>query len=501
MASALDRVHLRTGAIVVALWLGVLVDPSAQAQPAQPAPQAEPAAAVKVHDAVVFSLSHPHNGKSAAERARTASAALLRAVEAPAAPEVRVDRRPDSAFIYVGREPIVELTLADAEPEGLSVYAAGVTARIAEVLRSERRRSEIAGMVLSASLAVFAGLGALYVLRKIGEFATRARNWTDEHPERITSVRLQTFEVIGPAAMRGGVLVGLLIGRWLLQLSVVYAWLVFTLSLFAATRPYTTRLTGFVLAPLSEMTGRLAASLPLLLLVLISTAAVYVLLRFVRLFFASVARGETRLGWLPADLAPPTSWLASFGIVAAALVFVAPMITGDRDGALAHAGTVVLVALGLALTPLFASGIVGTLVVFGRRLRVGQRVEVAGRGGRLREMNLLELRLSAEDGSELRVPHLLCLTHPLRVLSERPRLSVELSIDAQVPIAQVREVLLGAAAELGDRGLAELLDMHADAARYRVEISAPVGKSASDLRIVLVNALQAAGIALGRPAR
>ena len=226
----------------------------------------------------------------------------------------------------------------DAGSQELSAYATGAAERAEDALNDEHRRTEIAHTVLSISLAVFFGLVALYVLRRTGEFANRARTWIAANPQRLGGIRLQTFDVVGPAAVRGAVTAMLFVGRWLLQFGVVYVWLVSTLSLFASTRPFTQRLTGFVLTPLSDLTVRLAGSLPLLLVAFVSGAAVYVLLRFVRLFFASVGRGETKVAWLSADLAPATSILASLGIIVTALVFAAPVVTGDPEGALARTG-------------------------------------------------------------------------------------------------------------------------------------------------------------------
>jgi len=66
------------------------------------------------------------------------------------------------------------------------------------------------------------------------------------------------------------------------------------------------KLTGFVVAPLSQLMARLATALPRRVAAL-AALAVFVLVRFVGLFFASVSRGEALLGWLPADLAAPTA--------------------------------------------------------------------------------------------------------------------------------------------------------------------------------------------------
>ena len=51
-----------------------------------------------------------------------------------------------------------------------------------------------------------------------------------------------------------------------------------------------------------------------------------------------------------------------------ALVLAAPMLTGTDDGALSRVGVAVLVALGLASTPVLASVAAGLPPAFGRRL-------------------------------------------------------------------------------------------------------------------------------------
>jgi small-conductance mechanosensitive channel len=294
------------------------------------------------------------------------------------------------------------------------------------------------------------------------------------------------------------VLVTLIVGRFVAQVGVFYLWLVFALSLFQSTRPYTARLTGFVVTPLSELAGRLAASLPLAVMAAVSGVAVYVLLRFVQLFFDGVARRQTILPWLPPDLAVPTSALSRAGIIIVALVLVAPLVTGDPDGALVRAGSVALVALGLSSTPLLASVLVGAMVVYGRRLRVGEHAEIGNRQGKVLAIGLVDVRLRDRDGCEVRVPHLLSLVNTTRLLGLRPRVGVELVASPSAPLQEVRRVLLEAAASFGDSPAAELVDIDALSARYRVTVSASADKSPGDIRVALVEALSGAGIPLGR---
>jgi small-conductance mechanosensitive channel len=482
-----------------------LAPPTVETKPAagEATPLTLPEEPAKIHDTVVFVLRHPHGKKSAADRAGSASEALTRAVETQGTEDVRLVPQGNAVVVYAGTIPIVELYPEDVEGSGYSTadtYDAAVAAHVHDALVAEKKRSAIAGAVFSFSLLVFVGLVALYVIRKIGEFFERARKWTLDNPDRITGIRVQSQELVGPTALRGGVLVALIVGRFVAQAGVFYLWLVFSLSLFQTTRPYTEKLTGFVVTPLSDLAARIAASLPLAVMAAVSGITVYVLLRFVQLFFEGVARRQTVIPWLPPDLAGPTSVLVRIGIVVAALVLVAPLLTGDSNGALSRAGSVVLLSIGLSTTPLVASIAVGVVVVFGRRIRVGEHAEVGGRSGRVVAVGLIDVRLRDRDGCEVRVPHLLTLVHPTRVLGVRPRVAVDIVVAPDSAPAHVRQVLLDAVSNFGESPSVELTGLDADAAAYRVTLSVVPELGTGQLRISIAEALREAGIALGRSA-
>jgi small-conductance mechanosensitive channel len=243
---------------------------------------------------------------------------------------------------------------------------------------------------------------------------------------------------------------------------------------------------------------RLASALPLLVVAGIAALSVFVLVRFVGLFFAGVARRETALHWLPPDLAGPVSVLLRIGIIIAALVFAAPVVTGDPDGALGRAGAIALVALGLAATPIFATGLLGAVVLFGRRLRVGEHVCVSGSMGRISSINLMEIRLETSDRLELRIPHLLLLRVPLHGLGMRPRVSVELSVAADYLPSRVIPVLDQAAARIGRDVSVDVLGVDGDGIGYRVSALCDSLDARSQVAVALLEALAAAELPLGR---
>lgn len=475
--------------------------PSASSGPASDhgAPPADPV--VRLGETTAFTLRVPGGGRSAVERARLATKALAAAIDDPRGNEVKVVLQGDVAVIYAGPSPIIQLFEDDARAArdtSLEVHASAVAASVRQAIAAERQRSRVAKNVFSLSLVVFFALIALYLVRKLGEVAERIQTWLEEKGDSVLAIRVQRIELVTPAVLKSSALIALSLAKWLGQFGILYSWLVVVLSLFESTRGYTERLTGFVVSPLSQLMGRFATALPLLVVALIAALSVFVLVRFVGLFFAGVARRETALTWLPADLAGPTSVLLRLAIVLSALVFAAPVVTGDSDGALGRAGAIALVAIGLAGTPLLATGLVGTVVLFGRRLRVGDHVDFAGTLGRISSINLLELRLETWERTELRVPHLLLLARPLRGLGMRPRLGVEIVVSAAAGPAKVLPLLTEAAARIGRDARAELVRADADGAVYRVSAACDSLEARSSLSASLVEALSAAAIPLGR---
>jgi len=430
------------------------------------APRAQLEVPVALHGTTLFVLRGEGSDPSLIERAARASRALSKVTDGKGPIDVRVMPRGAQVDVLMGEELVLQLTDLDAEAAGqpsAQVLANQLASRIREGVAAERKRSAIARTVFSISLVILFGLITLFLLRKITDFAVRAQAFLDAHPDKVPAVELRSLEVLGPGAVRSIVLVSLSVGRWFGSIGLIYAWLVVSLSLFDSTRGLTRQLTGLIVTPLSGLVTRLASSLPLFGVALIVVAAVVVLSRLVSLFFASVARRETRLTWLPADLAPAASFMLNTAIVMFALVFGAPIITGDTQGPLAHAGTIALVFIGLAASPVLACIAIGLGVIFVQRLSVGSRFSYGGETGRVKSISLTHVHMRADDGSDLFVPHALSLLHATRYHGDLPDTAIELEIGRDSEPQRVIEVL-------GEplRSSVEVLDANAGRVRYRV---------------------------------
>lgn len=400
----------------------------------------------------------------------------------------------------MGSAPIFSVGPDDAAAAGdptVAVAAEKISASVRDVLRSEQRRAAIAATVFSFSLLVFSGLIAFLLLRQTNALLGRARNFFREHPGFLTGLRLGNIEVLSRATTRGAVSVALSAAHRLLQVTLVYAWLVIALSLFDATRAYTDKLTGFVFQPISALVERLGSTLPVLVVAAVAVLAVGVLVRFTGLFFEAVERGETKLDWLPPDLAKTTSILLRGAIIVIALVLGSPLVTGTDDGPLPRVGLVTILVLGVSAVPLLSSAVVGAVVVFARAVKVGDYVEWGGHVGRVKSTSLLSLHLVDEAGCDLFVPHLLSLVHPTRVLGHAPLETIDVVVDAAISQSRAHQVLVLAVKPY--RGRVALVRIDGAGAHYRVTAS-DADENASNLVKSLSEALEKNGVTLSKNA-
>lgn len=459
-------------------------------------------AVVRILDRRVVTLLAARGGQSAQERAKAATRSLEKILEEDQVSDVRVDPEGDVAVLYVGPRPFLTLGVEDMAAAGdasVEVHANGVAAKVRDALKAERNRAAIAKQAFSFSLMVFAGLMAALLMRRARDLLLRLGTWVEEHPDEVPRIEVRGLTLVGPAIVRGAMQVAVAGGRVAAVVLLVFGWILFSLSLWETTRPYTGRLTNFLWEPLRSITERLVASLPVTVIGLLGVAAVGLLVRFVGVFFRSVAEGETSLDWLPQDLAAPTGVLARVAVVLGSTVFLLPTFTGREDGPMARLGLLALGALALAATPLLATTAMGIVVVYGRRLRVGEFAELGAHRGRVVDVGLLEVRLeSADQGSEVRVPHLRSLLSPTVLLGRFPIVAIEVTVTPEADRRRTEDALLEATQGIGTRPGLEMLHTGPQGTRYRLSVGSELADGRGRLLRAVLAAFDEKGIALGQ---
>jgi hypothetical protein len=373
---------------------------------------------ITLGDSVVFTFPDSVAGDGTEERARTATQRLAEAAARAEPGVVHWETHGEDVVVLLGMTPLITLHPLDAEAArepSLAALAQRVAASVQAAVERERERAAVAHGVFSGSLVVFLGLVCLYLGRRLGEWCRMGRVYLAARGRDMPALRLRELEVLGPMALRGGLLVLLGFARWFGAIGLAYTWLVVSLSMFDGTRPYVERVTGVVLQPLSALAARVATSLPVLAVVVLAGLLVAVLMRTIELFFSSISKGDAEVEWLSAAAAPAISVLARAGLVIGAAVFVVPVLTGYDHGPLSISALLAIAALCLSATPLLASLLTGLGLVLSHRLRVGDRVQFGGQHGHLVEVGVFCITLQDDDGAIVRVPHLMGLWHATRI--------------------------------------------------------------------------------------
>lgn len=499
-----------TAALAVALaLLGVVAEARAEdgaldggTKLATPAPQSvlPPPAAIQIGERHLCTIRLARGPLSPQARAQRATHVLEQALEDGKPAEVRVAIEGPAAVIYVGAAPLVQLETEDAvaaSDASLSVHAEACAASVRDGLRTELRRRAIANLVFSISLIVLSGLLSFLLVGAVSRAAARVTALVEAR-ETVSALRVGSLELLTPAAVRVTVLTSISVAKPIVQLSIVIGWVLSSLALLPATEALGRRLTGYVLVPLTTLLGRVGAVLPLLVLVAIGTFAVAMLLRFLRVFFESVAQGGIHLGWLPPEKALPASVVARAVAILGALLAAVPLLTGDSAewGALRIGGAALTLAVVLSMTPAFANIVIGTLALFSGRLQPGSFIELGAHSGRLLEVGLTELRLEDRSGAEVRVPHFVTLYCPLRVLGESLPSHYEVIVDARAPQGPIRKALADALRRQGRAAHVELTEIEGERAVYHVVGSALPGEE--DLASAIADSLTRVGVSFGR---
>jgi hypothetical protein len=459
------------------------------AEPAETPTRAD----ITLRDGRVLTLRASRGGVPPSARARAASQALADAMEGDPVAGATVETKGDSASIRVGKLLVLELGPEDVAAgggPGIAELARSSAAEIDRALRTERRRARIAEMVFHVSLVVLSGLLAWMLLLKLGELDRGLEATLRERRRRAPALRLRGVEVVSPEGVAGALAVSLRLGRVVLQIVVAYAWLVFALSLFPATRGAGLGLGRVVLGPAAGTLARVGGALPVTIAALVAGALLWLALRAVRLFFGSIASGETHLRGVPAELAVPVGQLLRIALVVLAAVFAAPVLTGSDDGMLASVGQAALLAVALAASPALANVAAGLPRLLGRVYRTGHVAEIGGASGVVRAVGLHDVEIEDATGRRVLVPHLASLVSPTRLPGLAAAALFELAVDPAQDQSLVREILLRTG---GPGTAADLVRLDASGALYRV--SGP----GADLAVRVASALRAEGVKLGGP--
>ncbi len=340
---------------------------------------------------------------------------------------------------------------AQAEQLQLDVLVTLVQGRIRDAIidyraaRSTEARMKGALNAGGATLLAAASAGLVLWL------AVRLRRRVDEAMrERVHTVGIQSFELLRAERMRAVVQGLLRLLSVAVLVGIAMLWLIFSLQQFPATRGLAATLIDSILAPLTALGLGLLGALPNLVFLAILYYAIRGVLRLVRAFFSAVERGAVKLSDFEPEWAMPTYKIIRLAIAALGLVIAYPYIPGSDSAAFKGVSLFAGVVFSLGSSSAIANIIAGYMMTYRRAFRAGDRVKIGDVVGDVTGVRLQVTHLRTPKNEEVVIPNSQIINGHVLNYSTLAResgllLHTTVGIGYETPWRQVEAMLLEAA--------------------------------------------------------
>jgi small-conductance mechanosensitive channel len=387
-----------------ALVVGIAALCAATAQAAESTPVRD-RAEVRIANRPIITLHGPVAGHSARERADATVARIGQAIEGASDATVAANAVADGTEVLVNGRRAFVVTRADIDPEAgettENVARASVErlqAALAEHVEQHTPRY-IALATLWTLLATALYLGVVRAVFAIDRLATA---WL----ARLAAARADRIRVKGARLIDADLLARLAghavgVATWLLALLATLAWLTFSLTRFAYTRPWGERMGSAVAAKVGEIVIGIVDAIPGLVVAAAIFLVARALLRLAALLFDRVQSGRIALGGLDAETAAPTRWLFNIVVVLFAVALAYPHLPGANTDAFKGLSVLVGLMVSIGASGLAGQALSGLILMYSRTVRVGDTVRIGDVDGQVKRIGALTTRIGTGVGDDV----------------------------------------------------------------------------------------------------
>jgi small-conductance mechanosensitive channel len=411
--------------------------------------------AVTLDGVTLFTVKDRILSFTAEERAKAISGRLEKIARMPvfALDSLGVVHGETSSDIIVGDLIVMSVSDADARLEGVprEALAKDRLEKIrAAILNYRQQRS--AQQLMSGglySLGATALLGLLLLLIRWGFRAGRKRIET-QRGLLIRSIRFQNVEVFQEERIVAVLHAALRISRLIVVIILLDVYITFVLRQFPWTQEIAASLTGYVLAPLTNIAQGFLNYLPNVFFVAMTILVTYLVTKSVHFFFNEVGKGTITLGGFQREWAESSYKIVRFLIIAFCLVVIFPYLPGSDSPAFKGVSVFLGVLLSLGSSSAIANVVAGVILTYTGAFKLGDRVKIADTVGDVLEKTLLVTRVRTIKNVDITIPNSLVLSsHVINYSSSAQAfgliLNTTVTIGYDAPWRKVHGALLAAA--------------------------------------------------------
>ncbi|BFM39877.1 mechanosensitive ion channel family protein [Synechocystis sp. LKSZ1] len=310
--------------------------------------------------------------------------------------------------ISAGSINILTISNRDAEKAGQSrrALATAYAQKLRQAVERYRQERNVRYLLQAAVWSLLATVLLILFLLIINHFFAglyrRFQVWEQSY---IHPVRLGNWELIR-ANQLDDIFRGL---AWLLRailiLSLLLGYFSFVLHQFPWTRRIIQLFEGYFLESLQASGKAFTNYLPSLLTILFVCLVTYFFLRLAKPFFHELGVGTFSLPGFYPEWAQPTYRIVIFLGIALAAVIVFPLLPGFQSPAFQGISVFLGLLISLGSTSVIANLISGSVLIYTRAFRVGDRIRIGDITGIVLETTLLVTRIQTPTNIIVSIPN------------------------------------------------------------------------------------------------
>ena len=310
--------------------------------------------------------------------------------------------------ISAGEKLIMAVTDADARMAGmprkqLAIEDAGNIRQAILLYRQEHSWNATIRHILYTLLVTALLFPIGYLLRKLH---IAIRRWLDKAIEARTTAKEKKTAL--HLSITYAITLILTLGRairWLLLIAIVEIYLTIVLSFYPASRPISKAVTGWILSALSTLGHSVVEFLPNLFVIAFILVIASLVIRFIRMIFEEIGKGNLTISGFYPEWAEPTVKLIRTAILVLVVIVIFPYLPGSKSPAFQGISIFVGVLLSLGSSSAVANAIAGIILTYMRSFSHGDWVQIGDTVGEVIERNMLVTRIVTPKQEIITIPN------------------------------------------------------------------------------------------------
>ena len=263
-------------------------------------------------------------------------------------------------------------------------------------------------------------------------------------------LRVQQLEMLSAEGLRRGLVWIIRSLHTLSALAVVYVYVPVVLTLFPWTEPLAQPFAVYFLEPLSQIWETMVDYAPSLLHIVIIVFCTWLILKFLRGFFAAFRMRYITLPGFHSDWAEPTYKIMRFLVLGLSLVMIFPLLPGADSPAFKGISLFVGAMITLGSTSAMGNVTSGVVLIYARSFNQGDFIRINETFGQVVERTLLATRLQTTKNEVVTIPNSAVLSGQVTNFSDTSD-SADLVVHTSIGLGydvdwrKVHELLINAA--------------------------------------------------------